>query len=319
MSTPKIFTKRAPVVILAIICCLLWGSAFPGVKTGYRLLSISPENTWLKLIFAGYRFLVASLFILIYAWFSGQKLTFKREHLKHFLVLGLFSTTFQYIFFYLGLSHISGVKASIWNSTAIFFTVIIAHFVFTNDKITKNKILGIVLGFAGVAATNFSFELFRADFTMQGDGFLIISQLAAAIGAVYVKKVSGKVPVIALTAYQMLFGSLLLVIPAGIKIGFMPFHFTWASLTLYLYLALLSAISFSIWNTLIKYNPVGKITMFQFLIPVIGVLLSAVFLGDKIGLYTVVALLLVSVGIVSVNREKREELIKEDTEGSESD
>lgn len=233
-------------------------------------------------------------------------MSFKIGDLKHILILGLFSTTFQYIFFYLGLSHISGVKASIWNSTAIFFTVIIAHFVFTNDRISKNKILGLILGFAGVAATNFSFELFKPDFTLFGDGFLIISQLAAAIGAVYVKKISGQIPVIALTAYQMLFGSLLLVIPAGLKVGFMPFHFTTANLTLYLYLALLSSVSFSIWNTLIKYNPVGKITMYQFLIPVIGALLSAVFLGDKIGLYTVVALLLVSVGIISVNREKPE-------------
>lgn len=306
MTTPKIFTHRVPVVLLAIICCLLWGSAFPGVKTGYRLFAIGPDNTWLKLIFAGYRFFLASIFILVYALFSGQKMSFKIGDLKHILILGLFSTTFQYIFFYLGLSHISGVKASIWNSTAIFFTVIIAHFVFSNDRISKNKILGLILGFAGVAATNFSFELFKPDFTLFGDGFLIISQLAAAIGAVYVKKISGQIPVIALTAYQMLFGSLLLVIPAGLKVGFMPFHFTTANLTLYLYLALLSSVSFSIWNTLIKYNPVGKITMYQFLIPVIGALLSAVFLGDKIGLYTVVALLLVSVGIISVNREKPE-------------
>lgn len=315
MTTSKIFTNKVIVAIFAIICCFLWGSAFPGVKTGYRLFNISPDNTWLKISFAGYRFFFASLFILIYAWLSGQKLTIKRAYIKPFLVLGFISTTLQYIFFYLGLSHTSGVKASIWNSTSIFFTVIIAHFVFNNDRITKNKVLGILLGFAGVAATNFSFELFRPDFSIQGDGFLIISQLVAAIGAVYVKKVSGQVPVIALTAYQMLFGSLLLVIPAGIKVGFMPFHFTTANLTLYLYLALLSSVSFSIWNTMIKYNPVGEITIYQFLIPVFGTLLSAVFLGEKIGLYTLIALLLVSVGILSVNREKKEDdLIKKDAD-----
>ena len=77
------------------------------------------------------------------------------------------------------------------------------------------------------------------------------------------------------------------------------------STLLLVYLALLTTISFCIWTTLLKYNPVGKVTVFAFSIPVFGVALSAILLGEQIGsVKTLAALVLVSIGIVIVNREK---------------
>lgn len=298
----KLFTQKIVVALAAILCCLLWGSAFPAVKVGYNLFNISNDNTWLKILFAGYRFLVAALMILLFAWLTKNKLTFRAQDIKHFIILGLISTTIQYIFFYVGLSNSTGVKGSILISAGIFFTVVIAHLFFHDDKITKNKIVGLLLGAVGVFLVNFSFELLKPDFTLTGEGFIIISQLAGAISSVYVKKVTATISVIALTAYQMLIGSLLLILPASIHTGWFPFQLNPGNLILYLYLALISAIAFTVWNIIVKYNQVGKVIIYQFFIPVFGVILSALFLkGEQITISTLLALVLVSVGIISVN------------------
>ena len=77
------------------------------------------------------------------------------------------------------------------------------------------------------------------------------------------------------------------------------------STLLLVYLALLTTVSFCIWTTLLKYNPVGKVTVFAFSIPVFGVALSAILLGEQIGsIKALAALLLVSIGIIIVNRDK---------------
>ncbi len=82
--------------------------------------------------------------------------------------------------------------------------------------------------------------------------------------------------------------------------------FTPASATLMAYMVLLSALAFSIWSALLKHNPVGRVTIFNFLIPVFGVDLSAVFLGEDVFIWkNGLALLPVCAGIWLVTAEKR--------------
>ena len=79
--------------------------------------------------------------------------------------------------------------------------------------------------------------------------------------------------------------------------------FTVKSTLLLFYMAMLSAVAFSLWTTLLKYNPVGKVTIYGFSIPIFGAGLSAVFLGEDIfSLKNLVALLCVSAGIILVNK-----------------
>ena len=76
---------------------------------------------------------------------------------------------------------------------------------------------------------------------------------------------------------------------------------------LLVYLALVSAVAYSLWGILLKYNPVSRVTVFGFMNPVFGVLLSALLLGEKdqaSGILGLLSLLLVSVGIYVVNSGK---------------
>lgn len=304
MKTQNIFSNKLSVAILAITCSILWGSAFPAVKTGFAMLDIAKAEMWYKLLFAGYRFFFAGMLILLFAFVSGQNIKIKKQDFKHLVFMALFSTTFQYIFFYIGLSQTSGINASIFNSVLTFFSLLLAHFFLRNDRINLKKFVGLVLGFAGVLAVNFSPQLLTVKFNLFGDGFVILSQLMGAIGFVYLKRVVGSLSIISFTGYQMILGAAFLILPSTLKVGLLPFHFDVGSGLLMLYLSLLTAIAFSLWNTLIKYNPVGKISIYLFLIPLFGVILSAIFLqGEMISGLTIVALALVSSGLIIANRK----------------
>lgn len=307
MNTKQIFTRKFSIIILAVFCCLLWGSAFPGIKMGFEFLKITEGDTWSKLLFAGYRFFLSGLFIVIFALLTGHNVKIERHIMLPMIITSLLSTTFQYIFFYIGLSHARGINGAIANSSLTFFTVILAHFFLVNDQLSKQKILGMILGFVGIVIINYSPELLRVEFEIFGVGFIILSKIIAAIGFIYLKRVASSVHIIPFTGYQLMLGASFLILPASLNVGFTPFSFDLASGILTLYLALLSAIAFAIWNTLLKYNPVGTLSLYLFLIPVFGSILSSIFLpGERITFITLIALGFVSSGIVIVNRVKSE-------------
>ena len=104
------------------------------------------------------------------------------------------------------------------------------------------------------------------------------------------------------TGYQLLIGGAILIILGLIGGGRLHFSSINATL-LFLYLASLSSIAFSLWTTLFKYNPVGKISVFNFLTPIFGTILSAVILSEDVfKLKNLVALILVCLGIYIVNK-----------------
>lgn len=309
MSDKKIFTNKRFVILIAALCCLLWGSAYPAIKIGYRLFSISNGDIPSELVFAGYRFSLAGFILLIIAQSFGKKiLRLSRKNIGEMLLLGIIQTTLQYLFFYVGLSNTTGVKGSIMNSTVTFFSVILAHFIYKNDKLNAQKIIGCIAGFSGVLVANFNSSLLNFSFKIQGEGFIIIAAFVFSIGAIYAKKLSRSIDVMVLTGYSLFSGGLILIL-LGVTFGGTVTEFTFSSSTLLIYMALLSSIAFSLWNLLLKYNKVSLVSVFNFLTPIFGVMLSAIFLGENIFEYkNFIALILVCSGIWLANKEKTESI-----------
>lgn len=136
---------------------------------------------------------------------------------------------------------------------------------------------------------------------MTGDGFVVMSALFASIAAVYSKKLTESIDVIVITGYSLFLGGMVLLLLGEVSGGHVD-HFTLTSSLLLIYLALLSSIAFSLWNLLLKYNNVGLVSVYNFLIPIFGSVLSAIFLGESIfELKNMVALLFVCIGIWMVN------------------
>ena len=70
----KIFTRPLVMALLATICCLLWGSAFPAIKLGYRWFDISAEATGTQILFAGFRFTLAGILTVIIGSILARKI-----------------------------------------------------------------------------------------------------------------------------------------------------------------------------------------------------------------------------------------------------
>lgn len=308
----KRLQKPAVVCLLALICCALWGSAFPCIKVGYEWFGI--EGTGSQILFAGYRFFLAGVLTFIFGCILEKRfLTMKRSSIPYILRQGFLQTTVQYFFFYVGLANTTGTKGSIINASNAFVSIVAAHFMLKNEKMTWQKGIGCILGLAGVVVINLAPGAWGTGFSIQGEGMVLICTTAYGISTVVLKMISDLESPMTITSYQILFGSVLLIV-IGLALGGHVEGFTLKSTLLLIYMALISTVAFSIWTILLKYNPVGKVAIYGFTIPVFGVALSAIFLGEEIfSLKNLTALILVSVGILIVNRVKGGASVKENS------
>lgn len=297
----KKLQKPAVVCVLALLCCALWGSAFPCVKIGYELLQI--ETTGSQILFAGYRFFLAGVFtFLLGSVMERRVIKIKKSSVPYLAGQGLLQTTFQYFFFYIGLANTTGAKGSIVNASNAFISIIAAAILIKSEKMTWKKAVGCLIGFVGVIIINVTPGGMGDGFRLLGEGMVFMSAFCYGLSSVTLKMISHRETPVTITAYQLLIGGAVLT-AAGFLAGGNVTGFTWKSSLLLGYMALLSTVAFSIWSTLLKYNTVGRVTIYGFTIPVFGVALSAIFLGEQImSLKTIVALLFVSVGIIIVNK-----------------
>lgn len=304
-STTHLLSRPTALVLLASLCCLLWGSAFPAIKLGYEMFSITRDDLASQMMFAGVRFVAAALLLLLGARVMGWGLRIGREHWAGVAGLGLSQTALQYVFFYIGLANATGAKSSIMNATGTFFSVLLAHFIYHNDRLSGRRALGCLAGFAGVAAANYGPSLLQPDFSWAGEGSVVLAAFILSTASIYGKRLSQRLNAVVMTGWQMLVGGGTLLLGGWLAGGQMA-AFTPISAALMAYMALLSALAFGIWGALLKHNPVGRVTIFNFLVPVFGVSLSAIFLGeDVLAWKNGVALLLVCSGIWLVTAERR--------------
>lgn len=306
MEKKNFFTKPLNIFICAIVATFLWGSAFPAIKIGYELFEIPSGDIASKMLFAGIRFTLAGFFVTAFNTVMHRQLMLpKQKQVGGILLLGFVQTTVQYIFFYISLIYLSGVKGSILNSIGNFFAVILAHLCFKSDRLNLTKVTGCALGFGGVVLCCLGGGSMDMNFTFMGDGFILIAAFCFASGSVMTKVITRETDSVTVTGIQLSFGGVLLVI-IGLIFGGRLGIPSLGAFVMLMYLALLSSVAFAVWAQLLKYNPVGKISVYCFLNPVFGVILSGIFLGDEFfNLNTLLALMLVSLGVYIVNRSPK--------------
>lgn len=299
----SVFARRNVAYACATLCCLLWGSSYPAIKNGYELFHIAPDDIPSKVVFAGYRFLFAGVLLLLFA--MAQRKPIGRLSATQFgqlTVLGLTQTTLQYTFFYIGLAYTTGVNGSIMNATGTFFSVLLAHFIYQNDKLSYNKSLGCILGFAGVMLVNFHSGMRDFVFVWNGDGFIVLAAFILSAATLYGKRISQTVDPTVMTGWQLAIGGVALLIGSYLSGGTLAVHSV-SAVAILGYLTLLSSVAFALWSMLLKVNRVSMIAPFNFVIPVAGSVLSAIFLGENIlEIKYAVALVLVCSGIWWVNK-----------------
>lgn len=301
----RFYQNTAARTFLALVCCALWGSAFPCVKIGYELFHI--EGAGSQILFAGYRFFMAGVFtFLLGCALKKRIITMKKSSVPYVFGQGLLQTTLQYICFYIGLAHTTGAKGSVINASNTFFSIIAAHFLMKSEKLTVRKVIGCLVGFAGIIIINLEPGAWSSGFSWLGEGMVLVCAFSYGMSSVTLKMISDREEPVTITAYQLLFGGAVLIAIGAITGGKVQ-GFNMQSTLLLLYMSLLSTVAFSIWAELLKYNSVGKVAIFGFSIPIFGVALSAVFLGEQMAsVKNLAALVCVSIGIIIINRQGHE-------------
>ncbi len=308
MKTKEQFMTKTIVVWLgALLCCALWGSAFPCIKIGYQLFEIPSDATATQILFAGCRFTLAGILAIIIGSVLNHKvLVPKKGSWGKIAKLCMLQTVAQYLFFYIGLANTSGVKASIIEGVNVFIYILVASLIFHQEKLTTRKMLGCIIGFVGVVLVNITGGIDMA-FTFTGDGFIVLSTIAYAFSSVMIKRYSQDENPVTLSGYQFVLGGMIMVV-CGLIMGGRLTVISGAGIAMLLYLAVISAVAYSMWGVLLKYNPVSRVTVFGFMNPVFGVILSAIFLKESgsIGVVCILALIFVCAGIYIVNRAPKQ-------------
>lgn len=269
--------KSSNTVLLAIIACLFWSSAFVGVKVGLRYHT--------PFQFAGVRFTISGLLLLLY--FNNYSEYWKqlRENWRFIALLTLLQGIVQYMLFYAGINLLPGAVAAMVIGSSPLFISVVSHFSFRNDKMDGLKSVSILLGVVGVAVISFGRSELPSglQISILGVCLLLLNNVVSGFGNVLVaKKPSGISPVM-LSSSSLLFGGIgLFIISLPIE-GYGLHSFPFEYYIALGWLSLLSAVAFAIWFTLLQ-RPGVKVSVlntWKFLIPVAGAGLSWLILPDE--------------------------------------
>ncbi len=282
---------------------IAWGWAFPLIKVGFNAFGITTDMTGSKMLFAGIRFAAAGLIILSVARSSRRPFTTSKASDWWFiLAFALMNTTLHYFFFYVGMSHSEGSRAAILNSLGTFLVVLLACACFKSDKLTPQKIVGCMVGFCGILALNIG-GAESGQFTWLGDGMIILNALCGALSNLMTRGLSRRINVFVGTGYSLTIGGLLLIIPGLLWGGTLP-HINALGIVCLLLLIAISAIGFALYNKLLSCNPVGRVAIFNSLIPIVGAVTSCLCLGETFHQKYVLAGGLAALGIYLINKRK---------------
>lgn len=287
--------------IFALTAAISWGWAYPLIKLGFEEFQILPEMTSSKMLFAGVRFFFSGLILLIIAGITKRDFRVKQKGSWMFiLVFTLLNTTLHYAFFYIGLSHSDGARAAILNSMSVFVLVLLACAFFPSEKLNARKVMGCTMGAIGILILNIG-NVSTEHITLMGDGMIVLNALCSAGASLMTRGLGKRIDIFVGTGYSLGFGGLLLVIQGLLSGGTLP-RFTVFGSVILLLLIIISSLGFALYNKLIICNPIGKVAIYNSLIPVVGVLSSCMFLGEPFYHKYILAVGLAATGIYIINK-----------------
>ncbi|MBN2214619.1 MAG: DMT family transporter [Bacteroidales bacterium] len=288
--------------LLAIVACLLWSTAFAGIKLGIHYTT--PLN------FAGTRFLLSGLMVLPFAGRFSENIKSIRKNIAYVLQVGLFQTFLLYSLFYIGINIAPASLTAIVVGGGPLFVALMAHFTIHNDKLSVKKALSIFTGILGIiiiAADKYDIGWEKGK-EFWGLIILVMANIAGSYGNILVSKGNKRIKPLALNSAQQISGGIGILLLSFIAedhvYGIKP-QVYYISL---LYLSFLSAAAFSIWFVLLKRPgiKVSEINIWKFLIPVFGAMLSWVILPDeKPELIPVIGMLLIAFSLILLNYNNR--------------
>jgi len=303
--------SRYNTAILAILTCLLWSSAFAGVKIGLQYAT--------PLQFAGTRFFISGLIVLPLAILKNPGyFRIIRANLKLILFFAFLQTFLQYTLFYTGINMIPSAVAAVVIGSQPLFIALVAHFMMPDDRMTRQKTGVILFGILGVVLVTFGKdpESLTGNIAILGIIFMLLINVISGFSNVIVANEKNSIPPLVISSASMSIGGAALFLTS---IPFEGIQFEPKPPTYYLslsWLSILSAVAISVWITLLKRPGivVSELNLWKFLIPLFGALLSWILLpAEQPEPLTIAGMLIIASSLIILNlvNRKKHAIIQE--------
>ena len=293
-------TKHSPAIqrlsffsgLFIAFLCIIFGANAVAIKISLTGLGVFTA--------AGIRFSMAAAAIFLWALATRQPLIIKRDQIYPLLIISAFFAV-QLSLFYFGLNKTLASRGTLLVNIQPFFVLFLAHVFIPNDRITKKKFFGILIGFSGVAFVFLEKKGLTTDFQI-GDIIILIATLLWAVNAVYTKKILERFQPFQVVLYPTLFSLPFFFIEALLWDGQMILNLDSKVIVALLYQSLVTAsFGFVAWNTMLRKYGAVSMHSFLFVMPIAGVFLGGLVLGEPITFNILAALLLIVSGISIVN------------------
>lgn len=286
--------------LLAFISCLLWSTAFVGIRIG---IEYSPP-----IQFAGLRFFIAGL--LIFPFIKSKKSIFKeiRKNLLFIIKVAFFHTFMQYSLFYSGVARVSGANSAIIIGASPVIIAVMSHFFMINDKLNFKKLLSILFAFVGVVLVALSkpFSSVNSVSYYIGIALLLLTNINSGYSNIFIAKKKHDMSPLALTSISLIIGGIMLLLFAFFT---EPVNLVVYPIKYYLalgWLSFLSAAAISIWMYILKIPgiSVSNINVWKFVIPIVGALLAWIILPDEYPeVVSVVGMIVTAIALLILNKK----------------
>jgi drug/metabolite transporter (DMT)-like permease len=292
--------------LIALFVSALWGGNVIALKLG--LATVPP------LWSAFWRFLSGFVAVLIWAKFSGIQLMPEPGESRPLTILGLMFTL-QIMGLNLGVNATSPAYAVILLNSHPLFTNLVSHFFVPEDRLSRQRILGLAIAFAGICYLAMGRPDARlAPHPILGNVIVVISASLLAIRMVYTQRLVQKMDPVRPVIWQMGFSLPIFLATAAWFEPTLLKPLTAEPVIAILYQGIaIGGFCFVVWTRLLKRHSPGSLSVFGFSVPVFGVILSAYIFGETITGRVVAGMAAVTAGIVIVTRRRGKELEAEDS------
>jgi drug/metabolite transporter (DMT)-like permease len=281
------------------LLALFWGSSFLWIKIG--LASFSPiQMTFVRLVLGA-----AVLVVLCYA--GRQRLPRDRRLWGHLTVAALVGNAIPFTLFAVGEQTVDSGVAGVLNATTPLWVLLIAIVLRSEQNLSPVKVAGLLLGFAG---TLLIFSPWEAEIASWGAMIILVAAICYAISFAYIGRFVANrgVAPIALSATQIVAATGLVTLAMPFQ-GFEPVHLHWDAALAVLVLGVVgTGFAFALNYRLITDEGPTNAAAVGYLLPVVSVLLGALFLGEQLTPH-VVAGMVVVLGGVALTRVRRRQLV----------
>ena len=278
--------------IFTVCLCTLFGANAVAIKISLTGLGVFTT--------AGLRFSMASVAVFLWARMTGRSFRIQKGQGRQLIII---STIFvvQLSLFYLGLSKSNASRGTLLVNLQPFFTLFLAHYFIPGDQMSKRKILGILMGFTGVAFVFLERKGIAAEFQV-GDVMILMASFLWACSAVYTKRIIHAFKPFHLVLYPMMFSASFFFLEGFLWDGGMIKQVNAEVLCALLYQGLVTAsFGFVSWITLLQRYGAVALHSFIFIMPISGVVLGGLVLGEPITYKIIIAMVLIVSGIMVVH------------------